>query len=539
MGVKLIKVFNTVPFYIGNTTLEVEVNGFISLNTVVDGFSDAEGDSYKFGLATTPAPPRWLIVDRETGIVSATMISGYQGNYTINITATDECGGNPVCGKTGWQLFDIVVPNRKPYFQYALPVPPIVQRGVETRFHYVVPSDTVLDFDGDKITWTTMLADGKPLPLGLSFNSVTRVLSGIPVAGIYNLTMMASDSYGGVVNQTITLHVNTPPVALTTPWSVDTLLVGQNFTAELPKEFMVDADGDLLAYSLVDSNAKYFPPSWLSLTNRTLTGVPIANDHQAITIQVKGEDGFGGEAYRLVTISIPNSVPTVSRELGVITAFAGDLKTYIVPRNAVKDTDGDVLAHSSFRRGESGGLPLPSWAVHLSSINSFNLVPKSGDQGNYTFVLVATDTQDASIQTELNVIVPNRVPVLSTSYADTNLGPLEELGYEIDGRFTDADDDSLHYRFAMPSWVHYDAETKTLSGMPPQTIEDYPITITADDGHGGQNRARFIIHVDPTALELNTAQQLQLIGYGGLAVAVMFLASCFVVRRQKRVTTAE
>ncbi len=91
----------------------------------------------------------------------------------------------------------------------------------------------------------------------------------------------------------------------------------------------------------------------------------------------------------MVSISIPNSAPIVHRALGTIRAFAGDLKTYIVPRDAIKDADGDELVYSAFRKDSpestsSSGLPLPSWVVHLSSINSFNLVPKSGDQGNYT-----------------------------------------------------------------------------------------------------------------------------------------------------------
>ncbi len=360
-------------------------------------------------------------------------------------------------------------------------------------------------------------------------------------ADVYGLLIIASDGQGGYVNQTLTLRVNTPPVASSTPWKVVASTVGQQFNLELPASFMLDAEGDELSYSLVRSNPEHLVPNWINLTNTTLFGLPLSNTHQAIMIQLKGEDGFGGEAYRLVSISIPNSPPFVNRALGTITAFADDLKTYIVPRDAIKDSDSDELTYSAFRKegSESARLPLPSWVTHLSSINSFNLVPKSGDQGNYTFVLVATDTQGASIQTELNVTVPNRVPVLSKSYADTELGPLEGLGYKVGGHFTDADADLLRYRFAMPDWIYYDAETKTLSGMPPQTIKDYPITITADDGYGGQNRARFTIHVDPTAIELNTAQQLQLIGYGGLAVSVMFLASCFVIRRQRRVTTAE
>ncbi len=114
----LIEVPNTAPTYSGNTTLVMGVNGLVSLDSVARGFSDMEDDSYQFGLSTIPEPPLWFILNQQTGIVSATMISGYQGRYTVNITVTDNCNNPKACGDVGWQLFDIVVPNRHPLFQF-------------------------------------------------------------------------------------------------------------------------------------------------------------------------------------------------------------------------------------------------------------------------------------------------------------------------------------------------------------------------------------------------------------------------------------
>ncbi len=345
------------------------------------------------------------------------------------------------------------------------------------------------------------------------------------------------------LSSTILVHVNTQPAALSTPWSVTTLPVGQQFSAALPTSFMVDADGDRLSCSLVRTNPEHLVPTWISLDNTTLFGTPLSNTHQPITIQLKGEDGFGGEAYRLVSLSIPNSAPVVHRELGVITAFAGDLKTYIVPRDAIKDADGDELAYSAFRKSQfepgTTRLPLPGWAVHLSSINSFNLVPKSGDQGNYTFVLVATDTQGASVQTEFKVHVPNRVPELTTDYADETLTALERFSYSVGGHFSDVDGDTLSYEVSKPVWVHYEEGTKTLSGMPPQIVRSYGIDIAARDGHGGEARARLTVHVDPTSIQLSSVQLLQLFGYGSLAFGLLTISTLFMVHRNRQIKRAE
>ncbi len=362
--------------------------------------------------------------------------------------------------------------------------PEIIQVGDE--LSYTFPSDTFIDQEGDSLQYTAMLTSGNGLlPSFLSFNPITRTLSGeadAASAGKYVILFQADGGYGGVANSSvIQVHVNTQPSALSTAWQTTALPVSQQFSTKLPIGFMQDADGDILRYSLVRTNAEHLVPAWVSLDNTTLYGTPLGNDHQAVTIQLKGEDGFGGEVYRLVSIRIPNSAPMVKRALGVVTAYAGELKTYIVPRDTVIDADGDELAYSASRFDRLsgvGGLPLPEWAVHLPSINIFNLVPKSGDQGNYTVALIATDTQGASIQTRFNVYVPNRAPVLTTAYADENLEAFKRLSYSVAGHFTDADGDVLSYEVSKPVWVEYDEGTKTLKGLPPQIVRSYDIAIS-------------------------------------------------------------
>ncbi len=120
------------------------IDGLITLDAAAKGFSDQEGDEFKFALADSPPPPVWLIVDRNTGIMRATMLSGYQGTYTVKVTATDECGGS--CGDVGTQLFTLEVPNRAPS-QFTLPDPETIQLGSTDRFEYVI-SNAGTDVDG-------------------------------------------------------------------------------------------------------------------------------------------------------------------------------------------------------------------------------------------------------------------------------------------------------------------------------------------------------------------------------------------------------
>ncbi len=442
-------------------------------------------------------------------------------------------------GGVGHMPISLSIKNLAPVAQIVLSDPAVIQVGEE--FSYTFPSDTFIDPEGDSLQYSALLSVGDgSLPAFLSFNPITRVLSGISTvvsAGYYEILFQADDSYGGITNSSaILIHVNTPPTALSTPWFVNALPVGQTLIAELPMSFMDDADGDSLSYSLVRTNPEYLIPTWLRFVDGALTGAPPRNDHQPVMVQFKGEDGFGGEAYRLVSISIPNSSPIVNRVLGVVSAFAGELKTHIVPRDTIVDIDGDELAYTAFQEGERS---LPEWAIYMSGLNSFNFVPKSGDQGNYTFVLVASDTQGVSVQTELGVYIPNRPPVLTTEYADQNLGIFNSLNYAIHGHFSDADGDTLTYEVIKPQWVSYSEGTKTLSGDPPKLLHQYTVDIQALDGRGGSAQARLHINVDPTEVRLSSVQLLQIGLTGAMGVSLFILASIFMVQRHRKIKQAE
>ncbi len=432
-----------------------------------------------------------------------------------------------------------------PVAQISLADPGIIQSGDE--FSYTLPSDAFADPEGDSLHYSVLLVSGDgSLPDFLSFNSITRTLSGKSArinAGHYEILFQANDGYGAIANSSVVrVQVNTQPVPMAVkPWQVDALPIGHELEFKLPFDFMIDADGDSISYSLVRTNPEHPVPAWVSLANGTLAGVPLVNSHQPITLQLKGVDGFGGEAYQLISIDIPNSVPRFSQSLGVITAYAGELKTFVVPSGIAIDADGDVLLFAAFKTDNTGfdRLPLPIWATHLAGINSFNFVPKSGDQGNYTFILVATDVQGASAQIRFDVHVPNRVPILNTPYADEALGPLEELSYAVFGHFVDPDGDGLSYTLSKPDWVSYDENTKVLSGFPPQFIKDYHISITADDGYGGQTQARVRMKVDPTAIQLDQAQVLQIVGYATLTSTLFIASSLFLIRRHRKIYRAE
>ncbi|NCR22877.1 MAG: Ig family protein, partial [Microcystis aeruginosa L111-01] len=75
-------------------------------------------------------------------------------------------------------------------------------------FSFTIPSNTFNDVDGDTLTYT--LATETVLPSGITFNPTTRTFSGTPsdtASGIYNLTVIASDSAGETADDSFSLNV--------------------------------------------------------------------------------------------------------------------------------------------------------------------------------------------------------------------------------------------------------------------------------------------------------------------------------------------
>ncbi|ATV43986.1 beta-propeller fold lactonase family protein [Pectobacterium brasiliense] len=93
--------------------------------------------------------------------------------------------------------------------------PPTAQAG--TRWSYTLPGGLFSDTENDALTFTV---DDAQLPEGVRFDSATRTLSGTPsAAGVFNLTITATDSAGNAtaMNVVLTINAASTPVDPGTP----------------------------------------------------------------------------------------------------------------------------------------------------------------------------------------------------------------------------------------------------------------------------------------------------------------------------------
>ena len=181
----------------------------ISINLKTRGyFTDPEGDAltYIVTQSSGAALPKWLKFDAKTGI-----LSGAAGNsnatLSIKVTAKDASNLSVI------NEFDLKVSQ--------VNLPPIAKtsslkaiKATEGKaVNYVMPAAQFSDANGDELTYTATLANDAPLPSWLSFNALTKTLSGTPgydQSGVISVKITASD---GTASASSTLQITVANLA--------------------------------------------------------------------------------------------------------------------------------------------------------------------------------------------------------------------------------------------------------------------------------------------------------------------------------------
>lgn len=183
-----------------------------------------------------------------------------------------------------------------------------------------------------------------------------------------------------------------------------------------------------------------------------------------------------------------NHAPTVNSYLPILQARAGSLFTYVVPVNTITDPDPwDSITYSVKMQD---GSAIPAWLSFDAATRTLSGTPGSGEVGSLQFVLWGTDNYNFSAgeYVSLNVGPANRAPVLSNALPDKTAALGSGFSYTIVATaFTDPDaGDALSYSAtladgsALPSWLSFNASTRTFSGTPP-AVGTISVLVTARD----------------------------------------------------------
>ncbi|MFS2035559.1 calcium-binding protein [Polaromonas sp. CT11-55] len=190
--------------------------------------------------------------------------------------------------------------------------------------------------------------------------------------------------------------------------------------------------------------------------------------------------------------ALANLAPIVSEPVPLQNANEDSTWTFVVPAGTFSDADalvGDTMSYGACR---ADGTALPSWLSFNAATRTFSGTPVNADVGILSLKVMATDSFGATIATSFNVVVSNTndAPILVNAPTAQQASESQMFVYVLPANtFTDVDigdaltlSATLTGGAALPAWLTFDSNLRTLSGIPPNTSSGVlNITIKATD----------------------------------------------------------
>jgi Domain of unknown function (DUF4347)/Putative Ig domain/Bacterial Ig domain len=450
--------------------------------SVVSNFKDGGADTDKLTYSATGLPAG-ITIDPITGVISGSVPANLSSGapLTIQVTANDGQGGTV---STSFTLRGI---NDPPVVDSQIPLQNLTDgAGVSINL-----APAFSDPNGDTITFT---ATG--LPLGLSINSTTGVISGIidhsaSQSGPYIITVKATDTKGGNVDQTFTMNVSNPAPVVVVAIPAQNVHDGAPFSLTTAPNFKDGlTDTDTLTYSATGL------PVGLSINTTTgvISGTLPKNASSAgpYSVSVTANDGQGGTVTSMFLITSTNDAPSIVTTLGNQSANDGGTVS-INAGTAFIDPNGDPLTFSAT------GLPLGLSIDSTTGMITGTIDHSASVTGPYTVTVTASDGKGGSTPQTFTFGVNNIAPVVTAVVPNQNVHDGAPFSLTTAPNFKDGgvDSDTLNYSATgLPVGLSIDPATGVISGTLPKnasSVGPYSVSVTANDGQGGTVTTVFTI----------------------------------------------
>ena len=335
--------------------------------------ADPDGDPLSY--VANGLPPNLSI--GATGLIAGTLSFESSATHSVSITVSDGSGGSTTVAFS-WTVVNV---NRNPT------VTPVGPQTSQDGF-LIVPLDiNASDPDvGDTITYT---AAG--LPTGLSINSTTGLITGTPTtAGIYTVTVTATDQLGGFGTATFSWTIGSNPI-ITNAGAI--FPVDENLAGGTAVGTVLATDPDLspqpLSYSIVAGAGGFFSIDAATGVIST-TGPLDFETNPSFALSVRVTDGIG-EDVGPFTITVTNlNEPPVITNAGAGFSVAENLPPGTAV-GTVTATDPEATAPSFSIIGGSGSglfaIGPSSGAITTTATFDFETAPPAG----YSLTVQATD----------------------------------------------------------------------------------------------------------------------------------------------------
>ena len=466
--------------------------------------------TYAATLADGSSLPSWLSFNASTRTFSGTPSNADVGVIAIKVTVTDGEGG------PGSDTFNITVTdvNTAPTVANVIADQTVTE---DSALSFQFNANTFSDVDaGDTLIYTATLADGNALPAWLTLDAATRTFSGTALngdVGIIAVKVTATDTGGITVSDTFNITVtNTNDAPTVANVLLDQTIIedtGLNYF-QFNTNVFADVDiGDTVAYTatLPDGTAL---PSWLTFNaaTRTFSGTPLNVNVGVTAVKVTATDSAGATVSDTfnITVTNTNDAPTVANAIANQSVAEDSALSFQFNANIFADVDvGDTITYTATL---SDGTALPTWMTFTAATRTFTGTPLNADVGTIAVKVTATDVANLAVSDTFNLTVTNTndAPTVANAIADQAAAQGTALSFQFNTNvFADADvGDTITYTAtgvsggALPTWLTFNAATRTFSGTPTASDSDLTVSVIATDAAGATQSDSFNIRLVTT-----------------------------------------
>jgi Putative Ig domain len=441
-----------------------------SLNVSNHFAAPAASDTLTF----SGAMPAGLSINAHTGVISGAPTDSDFGTHPITVTATD------VHGKTVSESFQLQVGDSGPTATAIAN-----QTAYEGKaFSFNVSSHFKAPAAGDTLTFSGSM------PTGLSINSHTGIISGVPTDsdfGNHPITVTASDAHGKAISESFNFQVDDKgPTA--TAIANQSAFEGKAFSLNVSSHFKAPAIGDTLTFS-------GSMPAGLSIDAHTgvISGVPTDGDFGNNTITVTATDAHGKTISESFHLQVGDKGPTATA-IASQTAYEGRAFSLDISGHFTAPAAGDTL---TFSASMPAGLKIDALTGVISG------VPTDSEFGNHSITVTASDAHGKAISESFHLQVGDSGPT-ATAIASQSAHEGQAFSLDVSNHFVaPAAGDTLTFSAAVPAGLKIDAHSGIISGVPTDSdFGNHSITVTATDAHGKAVSESFQLQVGdsgPTA----------------------------------------
>ncbi|MDE3071430.1 MAG: putative Ig domain-containing protein, partial [Pseudomonadota bacterium] len=339
--------------------------------------------------------------------------------------------------------------------------------------------------------------------VGLGINASTGTISGVPTTlnfltssvsnsyqhlSSYQLEVIGTNAYGSVSAQ-FTLTNSFAPPAVQGSIPTQTTTPGSVWRYTIPSTLFSDPYGHGLTYT---SNA----PAWMGFSAGSFTSA-LLQPAGTYSVTITATDGLGRTASAVMTVVVPNVAPVFTAAPSNLTAVSGTaMAAYVAP--AATDNNGDAITYSA--------TALPAGIAFNASTRTFSGTPTTA--GTSTVTYTATDSHGAATHATFTITVsaPLNLPpvynggIPATVVLDVSGGTSASWTVPATA-FSSPSGEALTYAallssgVALPTWLTFNAGTRTFTSPVRLADSTWTITVKATDTQGRSVGQTFTLDV--------------------------------------------